>query len=183
MRGGPDNNENSFDRTQSAEGEQIHEGMANLPSHQYAAVSNLVEEIHWLLRDETAAVLLDKPSPTEETLNFVAKHVANSNSRTSCYLDKVPLHFVFSSDNSLPKFIEELKKLTIDRYCIRQEGNLFYFVKKTVNTNNIICVDDVQQPSFKDGCGEKCNCIFKSYKYPTNYYQKPLSTRKVIVLI
>ncbi|XP_011497452.1 PREDICTED: protein SZT2-like isoform X2 [Ceratosolen solmsi marchali] len=155
MRGGPDNNENSFDRLQTAEGEHMHEGMANLPSHQYAAVSNLVEEIHWLLRDETAAVLLDKSSPTEETLNFVAKHVANSNNRTSCYMDKVPLHFVFSSDNSLPKFMEELKKLTIDRYCIRQGGNLFYFVKKTLNTNNIICVDDIQQTSFKDGSAEK----------------------------
>lgn len=132
------NNESSFDRLQSVETDHIHEGMANLPRHQYTAVSNLVEEIHWLLRDETAAVLLDKPSPTDDTLSFVAKHVAESNNRTSCYLDKVPLHFVFSSDNSLPRFVEELKKLTIDRYCIKQEGGFFYFIK---NSNNEIALD------------------------------------------
>lgn len=121
-----------LDRLQSFEVEQILETMANLPSHQYAAVSNLVEEINWLLKDETAAVLLDNPSPTEENLNFVAKHVEDSNNRSSCYVDKVPLHFVFSSDSSLPRFVEELKKLTVDRYSIKQEETWFYFVKTSL---------------------------------------------------
>ncbi|XP_023246457.1 KICSTOR complex protein SZT2 [Copidosoma floridanum] len=108
----------------------MYHDISNLPEHQCRAVKSFIEEVKWLLVDETIAVLLDKPMPNEETLDTVAKHVATSNNRDSCYMDKVPLHFVFPSGNSLPRFIEELKKLTIDRYCIRQEGNLFYFVKR-----------------------------------------------------
>lgn len=147
MRGGTESNDCSFDRLQSFDGECTYEGIANLPRHQYLAVSSLIDEINWLLKDETAAVLLDRPSPTEETLNFVSKHVEESNNRTSCYMDKVPLHFVFSSENSLPRFVEELKKLTIDRYCIRQEAGFFYFVKRELMPSDVFEEDDLERSS------------------------------------
>ncbi|KAJ8681967.1 hypothetical protein QAD02_017759 [Eretmocerus hayati] len=131
MRTATDINESTLERMQSIDAEQIPEGIANLPPHQYSAVSNLVEEINWLLRDETVAVLLDKPTIDEDTLAFVTKHVTESNNRSSCYLDRVPLHFVFSPESSLPRFIEELRNLSVDRYCVREEGNLFYVVKNT----------------------------------------------------
>lgn len=112
-----------------SEVEAVQAGIAHLPLYQYTAITHLKEEIDWLLQDETATALLDKSSPNEDTLNFVARHVSESNDRTSCYTEKVPLHFVFPSENSVPKFLEELTRLEIDRYCIRQEGSLFYFVK------------------------------------------------------
>ena len=114
-------------------------GIAHLPLYQYTAIKNLKEEIDWLLRDETATAYLDKSSLTEDTLNFVARHVAESKDRSSCYTEKVPLHFVFPSENSVPKFLEELTKFEIDRYCIRQEGSLFYFVK---NVDHLFCSTD-----------------------------------------
>lgn len=124
-------NDSSFGNDkQSSEMEHLYEGMQNLPTHQYAAVSNLIEEIHWLLRDEITTALLDKPLPvSEETLKYVAKHVSVSSERSSCYLDKVPLHFVYSSENSVPKFLEELGKLRVDRYSICQEERYYYFTK------------------------------------------------------
>lgn len=109
--------------------EAVQAGLSHLPHYQYTAIINLKEEIDWLLQDETATALLDKSSPTEDSLNFVARHVAESNDRSSCYTEKVPLHFVFPSENSVPKFLDELTKLEINRYCIRQEGKFFYFVK------------------------------------------------------
>ena len=112
-----------------SEVEAIQAGIVHLPVHQYLAIKHLKDEIDWLLQDETATALLDKSSPNEDTLNFVARHVSESKDRTSCYTEKVPLHFVFPSENSVPKFLEELTRLEIDRYCIRQEGSLFYFVK------------------------------------------------------
>ncbi|KAK2589304.1 hypothetical protein KPH14_007855 [Odynerus spinipes] len=109
--------------------ETLPEKMKHLPLYQHSAITNLTYEIEWLLQDETATALLDQSPPTEETLKFVARHVSESTERTSCSMDKVPLHFVFPSENSVPKFLEELRKLQIGRYCIRQEDSLFYFVK------------------------------------------------------
>lgn len=114
--------------------EGLPDSMKHLPSYQHTAITNLTYEIEWLLQDETATALLDRSPPNEKTLKFVARHVSESTERTSCSMDKVPLHFVFPSDNSVAKFLEELKKLQIDRYCIRQEGTLFYFVKNPDET-------------------------------------------------
>ncbi|XP_076247853.1 KICSTOR complex protein SZT2 [Calliopsis andreniformis] len=112
-----------------SKGEFFQERMSHLPLNQHNAINNLKDEIERLLQDETATALLDRPSVNEEILKFVANHVSESTDRFSCKLEKVPLHFVFSSEDSKPKFLNELKKLEIDKYCIRQEGNLFYFVK------------------------------------------------------
>lgn len=103
--------------------------MLHLPLYQHNAVTSLKEEIEWLLQDETVTALLDQTTPNEETLLFVAKHVSSSNERPSCYTEKVPLQFVNPSQSSSLKFLEELKKLEVDKYCIQQEGELFYFVK------------------------------------------------------
>lgn len=113
----------------NANGELFEERMSHLPLNQHNAINNLRDEIEWLLQDETATALLDRSSVNEETLQFVANHVSESTDRFSCKLEKVPLHFVFSSEDSKPKFLNELKKLRIDKYRIRQEGSLFYFVK------------------------------------------------------
>lgn len=145
-RAGTENNDHSLERIQSFDGENIYNGLADLPRYHNMAVSNLQKEINWLLRDETAAVLLDKPSPSENTLNFVAKHVAESNNRTSCYLDRVPLKFVFPSESSLPKFLEELNKLKVDRYCIRKHGNYFYFVKDSTVVNGDTEIEPKMSP-------------------------------------
>ncbi|XP_066587997.1 KICSTOR complex protein SZT2-like [Prorops nasuta] len=110
--------------------EPLPDKMSHLPVFQHHAIGNLTDEIEWLLQDETATALLDKPIPTEDTLAFVAKHVSNSPGRPSCLEDKVPLHFVFNSESSGPKFLEELRRLQIDNYCLLQEGSLFYIGKK-----------------------------------------------------
>ncbi|XP_053983197.1 KICSTOR complex protein SZT2-like [Hylaeus volcanicus] len=113
----------------NARSEFFQEKMSHLPLNQHSAISNLRDEIKWLLQDETTTALLDLPSINEEILMFVANHVSESTDRFSCKLEKVPLHFVFPSEDSKPKFLNELKKLEIDKYCIKEEGNLFYFVK------------------------------------------------------
>ncbi|XP_076162167.1 KICSTOR complex protein SZT2 isoform X3 [Ptiloglossa arizonensis] len=109
--------------------EFFQEKMSHFPLNQHSAISNLRDEIKWLLQDETTTALLDRPIINEDILKFVANHVSESTDRFSCKLEKVPLHFVFSSEDSKPKFLNELKKLEIDKYCIKQEGNLFYFIK------------------------------------------------------
>ncbi|KAL0121707.1 hypothetical protein PUN28_006892 [Cardiocondyla obscurior] len=112
----------------NAKTESMQERMPQQSQHH--AVINLKDEIEWLLRDETATALLDHSSPNADTLKFIAQHVSESTGRSSCSMDKVPLHFVFPSESSLPKFLKELKNLEIDKYCICQEADLFYFVKK-----------------------------------------------------
>ncbi|XP_043487708.1 KICSTOR complex protein SZT2-like isoform X1 [Polistes fuscatus] len=123
--------------------ENLPDSMKHLPLHQHSAITNLTYEIEWLLQDETATALLDRSPPTEKTLKFVARHVSESTERTSCSMDKVPLHFVFPSENSVLKFLEELQKLKIDRYCIQQEGFLYYFIKNTQNFFDEINDNDI----------------------------------------
>lgn len=144
--------ENKLDGLESIDQDReiMFEGIKDLPPYQNKAVKSFVDEIYWLMQDETTAVMLDKSKPNEDTLEYVAKHVANSKNRDSCYVEKVPLHFVFSSNSSLPRFIEELKKLTIDRYTVRQEGNLFYFVKKTMDQQTKIGNKDDDDESIKN---------------------------------
>ncbi|XP_012229201.2 KICSTOR complex protein SZT2-like isoform X1 [Linepithema humile] len=112
----------------NAKAESVQGKMPHLSQHH--AVTSLKDEIEWLLRDETATALLDHPSPNVDTLRFIAQHVSNSAGKSSCLMDKVPLHFVFSSESSAPKFLKELKNLEINEYCVCQEADLFYFVKK-----------------------------------------------------
>ncbi|CAK9801279.1 KICSTOR complex protein SZT2 [Anthophora quadrimaculata] len=120
----------------NARNELFQERMSHLPLSQHNAISNLRDEIEWLLQDETATALLDRSTINEDVLRFVANHVSESTDRFSCKVEKVPLHFVFPSEDCKPKFISELKKLQIDKYCIRQEGNLFYFVKNLEQVSN-----------------------------------------------
>ncbi|CAB0036663.1 unnamed protein product [Trichogramma brassicae] len=160
-RGGDTSTDGSFDRSSlnrqhgsmhhqmSFEtGDPIHENIANLPSHQYTAVTSLVDEINWLLRDETAAVLLDQPDlPSKANLEFIARHVGESRNRSSCYMDKVPLHFVFSAESSLPRFIEELKTLKVDSYSVEKEDEIFYFVKNENVQKEKSCTLDTDSPT------------------------------------
>ncbi|XP_043250268.1 KICSTOR complex protein SZT2-like isoform X1 [Colletes gigas] len=121
------------------------EKMSHLPLNQHSAISNLRDEIKWLLQDETTTALLDRPSINEEILKFVANHVSESTDRFSCKLEKVPLHFVFPSEDSKPKFLNELKKLEIGKYCIKQEGQLFYFIKNMGQVS-----DDTAQKTYRE---------------------------------
>lgn len=137
----------------NAKNESMQERIQQSPEHH--AVTNLKDEIEWLLRDETATAFLDHSSPTVETLRFIAHHVSNSVGKPSCLMDKVPLHFVFSSESSAPKFLKELRSLEIDKYCICQEGDLFYFVKKLEMTvpdaeSNAIQIEE-EEPQLKEG--------------------------------
>lgn len=130
----------------NARNESFQEKMSHLPLSQHNAITNLKDEIEWLLQDETTTALLDHPFINENILNFVANHVSESTDRFSCKVEKVPLYFVFSSDDSKPKFISELKKLQIDKYCIRQEGNLFYFIKDMEQVST-----DIVSEQFRNG--------------------------------
>ncbi|KYN29036.1 Protein SZT2, partial [Trachymyrmex cornetzi] len=115
----------------NAKTESIQERMPQLS--QCHAVINLKDEIEWLLRDETATALLDHSSPNADTLKFIAQHVSESTGRFSCSMDKVPLHFVFPSESSVPKFLKELKNLEIDKYY----ENIENAEKEEISTTSI----------------------------------------------
>ncbi|CAD6224796.1 GSCOCG00005557001-RA-CDS, partial [Cotesia congregata] len=130
--------------------EPVKERISHLPPCQHHAISTLTNEIEWLLKDEIVTALLDVNPPTEEILHFVVRHVADSNGRTSCHFDKVSLHFVFSSANNAPKFYEELIKMKITRYTIKQLKEYLYFVKDDNLVSNYIEINDNSDTNNKD---------------------------------
>ncbi|XP_043281050.1 KICSTOR complex protein SZT2-like isoform X2 [Venturia canescens] len=158
--------------TQNSENEPARERIDHLPLHQHHAITILTSEIEWLLKDEIATALLDKSPPSEETLKFVAQHVSDSNDRPSCHKDKVPLQFVYSSNNSSPKFYEELQNLRIDRYSIRQTSNFFYLIKNPVISETGPCEEsseisrnENEEPTGKE---DKTGGIFLDMDDPTS---------------
>lgn len=76
-----------------------------------------------------ATSLLDVEPVTLSTLNFVIKHVQESTSRTSCLLDIIDLTFVYGSNQSYEKFVQEFSNITIPEYKLLKEGDLYYLAK------------------------------------------------------
>lgn len=63
-------------------------------------------QIRWLLEDEIVSALRHSRVIASATLNKVAEHVFQSNGRSHCHCEEVPLQFVFGPEQSLEKFKE-----------------------------------------------------------------------------
>jgi hypothetical protein len=62
--------------------------------------------MQWLLTDEIISALRCIVPVSMETLQLVAKHVADSDDQRMCISENVPLHFVYGPEQSLKQFIE-----------------------------------------------------------------------------
>ncbi|XP_008200755.1 KICSTOR complex protein SZT2 isoform X3 [Tribolium castaneum] len=110
---------------------EIPEPLMSLPENQRNSIVVLRDEIKWLLKDEIATALLDVDSVSLGTLEYVMRHVADSKSRSSCIMDVISLNFVFGSNQSHSKFVEEFARMKIPNYKLVQEGELYYLAKDT----------------------------------------------------
>lgn len=60
----------------------------------------------WLIKDEIITFMLDTSPITPETLKTVCNHIESSPNAATCFIEKVPLSFVFGNeDTSLNNFL------------------------------------------------------------------------------
>ncbi|KAL1492858.1 hypothetical protein ABEB36_011037 [Hypothenemus hampei] len=106
--------------------------LRNLTDLQKSCVDKLCDEIKWLLEDEICTTLLDSEEVTTETLECVIEHVINGqlDNRVSCKMEKIPLNFVFITEQSHKKFLEEFQWLTLPFGYKLCKGQDYYYIAK-----------------------------------------------------
>ncbi len=93
--------------------------VSSLPKPQGRAVSDCMEQIKWLLRDEIASALRLVVPVTATTLEMVATHVRESVDRPKCIHSKVDLQFVYGPEKSMQHFIQVVELTSI--HCAKIE--------------------------------------------------------------
>uniref|UniRef100_A0A8C9RR21 SZT2 subunit of KICSTOR complex n=1 Tax=Scleropages formosus TaxID=113540 RepID=A0A8C9RR21_SCLFO len=85
-------------------------------------------EIRWLLEDEIVSALRHSRVINTSVLQKVADHVYCSSGRPQCHYEVVPLQFVFGPEQSLEKFKEEFRRISLTGYLLNAEQDNFYYV-------------------------------------------------------
>ena len=113
--------------------EEVNSGsdvLAHLPEYQHRAVTSVLEEMRWMLRDEVAFAKTKSMPLSEQTLEFVRNHVQSSVDKPGSFVDSLDLNFVFGSKESLPKFKESFQQLELNGFVLREVGNFYHLDAK-----------------------------------------------------
>ncbi|XP_042615102.1 KICSTOR complex protein SZT2 [Cyprinus carpio] len=102
--------------------------LSKLPIPHKMAVLATMDEIRWLLEDEIVSALRHSSVISSSTLQKVSEHVCRSSGRPQCHCEVVPLQFVFGPEQSLEKFQEEFKRLSLPGYLLNAEQHNFHYV-------------------------------------------------------
>ncbi|XP_056315330.1 LOW QUALITY PROTEIN: KICSTOR complex protein SZT2 [Danio aesculapii] len=102
--------------------------LSKLPVPHKMAVLATMDEIRWLLEDEMVSALRLSSVISSSTLQKVSDHVCRSSGRPQCHFELVPLQFVFGHEQSLEKFQEEFKRLSLAGYLLNAEQHNFHYV-------------------------------------------------------
>ncbi|XP_018594122.1 KICSTOR complex protein SZT2 isoform X2 [Scleropages formosus] len=102
--------------------------LSKLPVPQRMAVLATMDEIRWLLEDEIVSALRHSRVINTSVLQKVADHVYCSSGRPQCHYEVVPLQFVFGPEQSLEKFKEEFRRISLTGYLLNAEQDNFYYV-------------------------------------------------------
>ncbi|KAM5148148.1 LOW QUALITY PROTEIN: KICSTOR complex protein SZT2 [Mantella aurantiaca] len=82
--------------------------------------------IRWLLEDELVSALRHSRVIGRSVLRKVLSHVCESEGRAHCSRELVQLQFVFGPENSLQKFKEEFRRLSLSGYQLNGEDDYYY---------------------------------------------------------
>ncbi|KAJ8276956.1 hypothetical protein GJAV_G00069790 [Gymnothorax javanicus] len=102
--------------------------LSKLPVPHKLAILATMDEIRWLLEDEIVSTLRHSRVISTLTLQKVADHVYRSRGRLHCLCEVVPLQFVFGPEQSLEKFKEEFRRMSLSGYLLNEEQDNFHYV-------------------------------------------------------
>ncbi|XP_055020868.1 KICSTOR complex protein SZT2 isoform X3 [Boleophthalmus pectinirostris] len=100
--------------------------LSKLPDPHRSAIVATMDEIRWLLEDEMVSALRSCRLISSDTLLKVVEHVSRSAGRPHCHCEEVPLQFVFGPEQSLEKFKQEFRHVSLARYVFNAEEDFFY---------------------------------------------------------
>ena len=123
-----------IDELDIEECDQLHQ----LTNYQHLAVTMTKEEVEWLLRDEIASALLQSHPVKVKTMEMVTAHVKSSLKSLSCCHEIIPLNFVASPQQCVDMFKEELKKMKLPGYQLKEVESYFYILPTKMQVKNLI---------------------------------------------
>ncbi|XP_053324892.1 KICSTOR complex protein SZT2 [Spea bombifrons] len=108
--------------------DQRYSALSRLPAEHRQAIDFTMNEIRWLLEDELVSALRHSRIITRLVLRKVLSHVCESEGRPHCHRELVQLQFVFGPEQSLQKFKEEFRRLSLSGYQLNEEEEDYYYV-------------------------------------------------------
>nr|XP_014351126.1 PREDICTED: protein SZT2 [Latimeria chalumnae] len=121
--------------------------LSKLPITHRQAVEATMSEIHWLLEDEIVSALRHSKNIGVSTLRQVSEHVYRSHGRPRCHMEVVPLQFVFGSEQSLEKFKEEFRRMTLPGHLLNEEDHYFYVSRSRYHSQRLAMAMKATEPS------------------------------------
>ena len=100
--------------------------LAHLPEYQHRAVTSVLEEMRWMLRDEIAFANTKTMPLNQRTLEFVRNHVQSSVDKAGSLVETIELNFVFGAKQSLAKFQASFQQLELGGFVLRELGDFYY---------------------------------------------------------
>ncbi|KAK7922321.1 hypothetical protein WMY93_009223 [Mugilogobius chulae] len=100
--------------------------LSKLPDPHKSAIIATMDEIRWLMEDEMVSALRSCRFISSNTLHKVIEHVSRSAGRPHCLCQEVPLQFVFGPEQSLEKFKQEFRRVSLAGYVFNAEEDFFY---------------------------------------------------------
>ncbi|XP_058890998.1 KICSTOR complex protein SZT2 isoform X7 [Acipenser ruthenus] len=140
----------------SAGGDGLTSGdpLSKLPDPHRQAVLATMDEIRWVLEDEIVSALRHSKIISTATLQKVADHVSRSPGRPQCHCEVVPLQFVFGLEQSLEKFKEEFRRMSLSGYLLNEEKDNFYYVSVSrLHSQRLATVKKLAESSTSESLG------------------------------
>ena len=106
---------------------------------QRKAVSDLVDDIRWILQDEIIYAKTRLRPICADVVAKVVNHIRNSHTKPGNSVQRNALAFIYGRDRSFDLFRKELERLKVPRFRQVKSGRYSYFVK------------DVSAPNDNDG--------------------------------
>jgi len=100
--------------------------LSHLPEYQHRAVTSVLDEMKWMLRDEIAFALTKTMPLSHQTLEFVKNHVQSSVGKAGSLVETIDLNFVFGTEKSLEKFKENFQKMELHGFLLREDNGFYY---------------------------------------------------------
>ncbi|KAM8930112.1 KICSTOR complex protein SZT2 [Pelodytes ibericus] len=111
--------------------EQRYSALSRLPAEHRQAIELTMSEIRWLLEDELVSALRHSHIITRSVLQKVLSHVCESEGRPHCHRELIQLQFVFGPEQSLQKFKEEFRRLSLTGYQLNEEEEDYFYMSQS----------------------------------------------------
>ncbi|TRY67945.1 hypothetical protein TCAL_03430, partial [Tigriopus californicus] len=111
-------------------------GKHQLNTIQRKAISEMVEDIHWMITDEIAFSKASSTHITQTMLKAIVAHVEASISKPGCSIVKCPLDFIMNREKSMEVMMEQISLIALPNFQVIPKGRYWYLVRTSTEDSS-----------------------------------------------